>query len=84
VNPIGDKWTRAQSYAAGWNSGRVRVPLTDSGAPWLQAFVGVHKDFTGKGDACDDDVDSGAHAWNYARAQDEPDYGVVRAGRRRW
>lgn len=84
VNPIGDKWTRAQSYAAGWNSGRVRVPLTDSGAPWLQAFVGVHKDFTGKGDACDDDVDSGAHSWNYARAQDEPDYGVVRAGRRRW
>lgn len=81
IQPKGDKFTRAQSYAAAWNGGRVRLPKS---APWLNPFMQVHKDFTGKGDACDDDVDSGAHAWNYARAQKEPDYGVIKAGRRRW
>ncbi len=60
----GDKFTRAQSYAAAWNAGRVRVPTT---APWVAPFVRVHTEFTGVNDACDDDVDAGAHAWNQAR-----------------
>lgn len=60
----GDKFTRAQPYAAAWNAGRVRVPQT---ASWVGPFVRTHADFTGMNDACDDDVDAGAHAWNYAQ-----------------
>jgi predicted phage terminase large subunit-like protein len=63
-NPKGDKFTRAQPYAAAWNSGRVKVP---NNASWLGPFVRTHLDFTGVNDPCDDDVDAGAHAWNYAQ-----------------
>lgn len=62
--PKGDKFTRAQPYAAAWNSGRVRTPIA---ASWVGPFVRTHVDFTGINDACDDDVDAGAHAWNYAQ-----------------
>lgn len=62
--PEGDKFTRAQPYAAAWNAGRVRVPETST---WVGPFVRTHVDFTGINDACDDDVDAGAHAWNYAQ-----------------
>lgn len=63
-HPKGDKFTRAQSYAAAWNAGRIRTP---EAAPWVGPFVRTHVDFTGVNDACDDDVDAGAHAWNYAQ-----------------
>lgn len=63
-HPKGDKFTRAQPYAAAWNAGRVRVPKV---ASWVGPFVRTHVDFTGVNDACDDDVDAGAHAWNYAQ-----------------
>jgi len=62
--PQGDKFTRAQPYAAAWNGGRVRVPVA---ASWVGPFVRTHVDFTGVNDAIDDDVDAGAHAWNYAQ-----------------
>ncbi len=35
-------------------------------------YVRVHKGFTGVNDAEDDDVDAGAHGWNYANAQVKP------------
>jgi predicted phage terminase large subunit-like protein len=62
--PQGDKFTRAQPYAAAWNAGRVRVPQV---ATWVASVVRTHVDFTGVNDACDDDVDAGSHAWNYAQ-----------------
>jgi predicted phage terminase large subunit-like protein len=62
--PQGDKFTRAQPYAAAWNAGRVRVPIT---ASWVGPVVRTHIDFTGVNDAIDDDVDAGSLAWNYAQ-----------------
>jgi predicted phage terminase large subunit-like protein len=64
VEPKGDKFTRAQPYAAAWNAGRIRLPKTSS---WAPPVVRTHTDFTGVNDACDDDVDAGGHAWNYAQ-----------------
>jgi predicted phage terminase large subunit-like protein len=69
VHPVTDKWARAQSYGAAWNNGRVRHPKQ---AGWLNAWLQVHRDFTGDDDPCDDDVDAGAHVWNWARAQKKP------------
>jgi predicted phage terminase large subunit-like protein len=63
VYPDEDKFIRAQSYAAGWNQGRVRLPVS---APWLTEFMRVHADFTGVSDRWDDDVDAAVHAWNFA------------------
>ena len=62
--PQGDKFTRAQPYAAAWNAGRVRLPQM---ATWNGPVIRTHMDFTGMNDAIDDDVDAGAHAWNYAQ-----------------
>lgn len=64
VRPVkvsGDKFTRAQPYAAAWNGGRVRLPTA---APWLSAFRAEHLAFTGtKTDAHDDQVDTGGLLW---------------------
>ena len=61
VRPVGDKFTRAQPYAAAWNSGRVRLPAD---APWVAPFLSEHGSFTGTtADDHDDQVDSGAYAW---------------------
>lgn len=55
----GDKFTRAQPYAAAWNQGRVRLPA--AGAPWVGAFRAEHLAFTGTPtDAHDDQVDTGS------------------------
>lgn len=72
VRPWGDKFTRAQPYAAAWNSERVRLPVS---APWLPDFLKEHAGFTGTGkDAHDDQVDAGAGAWHMlARTQPLPD-----------
>lgn len=62
VKPWGDKFTRAQPYAAAWNSGRMRLPLS---ASWLPDFIKEHASFTGTGkDPHDDQVDSGAGAFH--------------------
>lgn len=55
----GDKFTRAQPYAAAWNQGRVRLPR--SGAPWVGPFRAEHLAFTGTPtDSHDDQVDTGS------------------------
>lgn len=62
VKPWGDKFTRAQPFAAAWNSQRVRLPVS---APWVPEYVKEHASFTGTGkDAHDDQVDAGAGAWH--------------------
>lgn len=63
--PIGDKYIRATPAAAAWNAGRLLLPR--SHAPqyqWVVPFKKICRDFTGVGDAHDDDVDALAHAWN--------------------
>lgn len=58
VKVSGDKFTRAQPYAAAWNGGRVRVPRD---APWVSAFKAEHLAFTGTPtDKHDDQVDTGS------------------------
>lgn len=55
----GDKFTRAQPYAAAWNRGRVRLPAAP--APWVSAFRAEHLAFTGTAiDKHDDQVDTGS------------------------
>lgn len=59
VKVSGDKFTRAQPYAAAWNQGRVRLPA--SNPPWVSAFKAEHLAFTGTPtDKHDDQVDTGS------------------------
>jgi predicted phage terminase large subunit-like protein len=51
----GDKFIRAQHYAAEWNAGNILVPRS---APWLDDFLAEHASFTGVGDGEDDQVDA--------------------------
>jgi predicted phage terminase large subunit-like protein len=64
VSGAGDKFVRAQAWAAAWNAGRVRVPMD---APWADAYIGEHLAFTGLGDRHDDQVDASVHghSWLY-------------------
>jgi predicted phage terminase large subunit-like protein len=62
IEPVGDKFTRAQPVGAAWNAGRVLVPADSP--PWLGAFLDELEKFTGVNDAYDDQVDALAHAWN--------------------
>lgn len=50
-----DKFVRAQRAAALWRDGRIVVP---SDAPWSQTFIREVMQFTGRGDAHDDQVDA--------------------------
>lgn len=59
----GDKFLRSQGIAGAWNAGRVYVP--NNSPPWLEAYLGVMKAFTGVKDPVDDDVDATSHAWNH-------------------
>lgn len=55
----GDKFTRAQSAAAAWNSGRIMLPDPAAhNVPWLDDFVSIVHGFTGSGREHDDDVDA--------------------------
>lgn len=63
IQPVTDKFLRAQSFAAAWNDGRALVP-TD--APWVEEFTNELQRFTGVSDPQDDQVDAAAHAWNTA------------------
>lgn len=56
----GDKFTRAQPVAAGWNAGNVQIPR----AKWTDAFVSELESFTGIGDKHDDQVDALAAAFD--------------------
>lgn len=56
-----DKLSRAQGYAAAWNSGRVLIPAD---APWADLFVAEHREFSGLDDAHDDQVDAAVAAFD--------------------
>lgn len=67
--PTADKLTRALPVSAAWNRGAVLLPRTRDDSPaakraWVDAFSGVVLDFSGKGDAHDDDVDALAAAFD--------------------
>ncbi len=59
--PLGDKFTRALSYAAAWNAGLVLVP---QGEPWVEEFLAEHASFTGTGDKHDDIIDASVAAFD--------------------
>lgn len=55
----GDKLVRAIPVSVAWNSGKVLLPdIAVFDAPWLKPFLDVVCNFTGSGDAEDDDVDA--------------------------
>lgn len=62
IQPVGDKFTRAQPVAAAWNGARVLVPSDNP--PWLAPFLAEATTFTGVNDAHDDQVDALSSAWN--------------------
>ncbi len=82
IPPIGDKFTRSQPCAAGWNDNRFLVPMH---APWLQDYLSEMAKFTGVSDAHDDQVDATSHAWNVASgiAPLQQD-GIAIVGKSRW
>lgn len=57
---VGDKFTRAQPYAASWNDQRVLLPEDIEGDSWINVFLAEHLGFTGSDDKEDDQVDAGA------------------------
>lgn len=59
-----DKKTRATPLAAAWNAGRFLVPKVAAGEKWAH-YVREHRRFTGQPGGKDDQVDSGAHGWNF-------------------
>ncbi len=62
----GDKFQRAQGFAAAWNDSRVLVPLGNP--PWLEKFLDQLGEVTMVNDAHEDMADAGAHCWNDAVA----------------
>lgn len=61
----GDKFTRAQSYAAAWNAGDVLVPEV---ATWVDEFLLEHAAFTGTDGEQDDQVDMSVGAYDQLAA----------------
>lgn len=75
----GDKYLRAQPYAAAYNKGRVRLPGRESldddldefedddveREDWISAFLAEHAEFTGVKGQGDDWVDAAAAAFDY-------------------
>ena len=57
---VGDKFTRAQPYAAAWNDKRVLLPSDVASDSWINVFLAEHLSFTGSDDREDDQVDAGA------------------------
>jgi len=71
ITPFGDKRQRAELLASAWNDGRFLLPLTDphlpgstTQPPWVSQLAQELRNFTGTGDAHDDDVDACAHGYN--------------------
>lgn len=57
---VGDKFTRAQPYAASWNDMRVLLPEDVERDSKINIFLAEHLGFTGSDDKEDDQVDAGA------------------------
>ena len=71
----GDKFIRAQDYAAAWNAGKVHIL---EGAAWAERFVKEHLDFTGVNDTSDDTVDAAVAAFDQVSvASDDRPVAVV-------
>lgn len=68
VAPIGDKFTRAQPVASGWNAtpSRVALPADAAAHPWVKDMLAEVRVFTGMGDKHDDIVDALSQGWNHA------------------
>lgn len=69
--PIGDKFSRAQPFAAAWNGDpdakltqRVAIPADAQAHPWVAPLLAELRTFTGVGDKHDDIVDALAQGWN--------------------
>lgn len=64
VTPKGDKTARATGYSAEQNKGNVYLPAN---APWLRDWRNEHVQMDGKGrlPKHDDQIDTGAYAFNY-------------------
>lgn len=62
ANEAGDKFTRAQPFAAQWADGMILVPEDPSAFGFeeesLDDWIGEHSDFTGKEGGTDDQVDA--------------------------
>lgn len=82
--PKGDKFVRAQPVAAAWNAGKVFLPDPfEFDVPWLQAFRDCVQNFTGVGDAQDDDVDALAAGFDeLSRPAPDLSVGGARSDRR--
>lgn len=65
ITPKADKFLRAQSLAAAWNEGRVRVPADGA---WVRDYLAELLNFTGVRDDHDDQVDATSHCFNHALA----------------
>lgn len=65
----GDKFARAQPFAAAWNTGKVLLPRN---APWLQPLLSEVLGFTGVQDKHDDIVDAGTGLWAELMLEPEP------------
>lgn len=71
---LGDKFQRAQNFAAMWNAGLIMLPTYADGTypPWVKAFVKEVCSFTGVNDAHDDMVDAAVHGWNQVAYSPKP------------
>lgn len=61
IHATADKYLRAQPLSAAWNAGRVFLPRSTS---WAEGFASRVLEFTGLGDADDDDTDAIAAAFS--------------------
>lgn len=63
-----DKFQRAQPVAAAWKAGKIHIPARAPGGSqpptWVGPYTSVILDFSGLGDAYDDDVDATAAAFD--------------------
>ncbi len=76
ASEAGDKFTRALSVAAAWNTGRVLLPKS---AEWRDAFLQEVCSFTGQKDRHDDQVDALAAAFDGLSAENwtSPDWNYL-------
>jgi len=79
ITPSVDKFVRAQTCAAAWNDGRVRVPGVKV-TPWVDPFVNEVGKFTGVKDPKDDQVDALVHAFGACAASAPAMFGVRTPG----
>lgn len=71
VIPRGDKFSRAQPFAAAWNGGRAKIPEREE-ALWLSDYLPEMLSFTGNGDGHDDQVDASSGAYTVLANQMPP------------